>query len=99
MGNWWSKGWIGAALILMIVLIGWMSTLHAAAGSDGYGLSRQTGRESTGYSGRNGTPHQRHQSDDAVEWRPGTIDYYPVSDGVQAFLTGRAAIETDAVIR
>lgn len=25
MGNWWSKGWIGAALALMIVLIGWMS--------------------------------------------------------------------------
>jgi hypothetical protein len=24
MGNWWSKGWIGAALILMLVLIGWM---------------------------------------------------------------------------
>lgn len=25
MGNWWSKGWIGAALALMIVLVGWMA--------------------------------------------------------------------------
>ena len=24
MGNWWSQGWIGAALILMFMLIGWM---------------------------------------------------------------------------
>jgi hypothetical protein len=24
MGNWWSKGWIWVALVLMVVLVGWM---------------------------------------------------------------------------